>query len=58
MNQLTILLEIIEKVIKINNRFLKRFLEKKGSYNFRRKYNSGGKKYRDPIELDAVYKKP
>jgi hypothetical protein len=57
-NQLIILVEIIEKTIKINNRFLERSLEKKGSYNFGKRYNNSGKKYKDPIELDAVYKKP
>jgi hypothetical protein len=58
MDRLTTLLEIIEEAIKINNCFLKRSLEKKGSYNFGRKHNSSRKKYRDPIELDAIYKKP
>jgi hypothetical protein len=58
MDRLTTLVEIIEETIKINNRFLERFLEKKGSYNFGRRYNNSGKKYKDPIELDAVYKKP
>jgi hypothetical protein len=58
MDQLTTLSEIIEETIKINNRFLERSLEKKGSYNFRRKHNSSRKKYKDPIELDAIYKKP
>jgi hypothetical protein len=33
-------------------------LEKKGSYNFERKYNSNRKKYEDPIELDITYRKP
>jgi hypothetical protein len=37
------LLEIIKETIKINNRFLERFLEKKSSYNFRRKYNTNKK---------------
>jgi hypothetical protein len=58
MDQPITLVEIIKKTIKINNRFLKQSLEKKGSYNFGKNYNSSGKKYRDPIELDAVYKKP
>jgi hypothetical protein len=58
MDRPTTLLEIIEEAIKINNCFLKRSLEKKGSYNFGRRYGSGGKKYRDPIELDAIYRKP
>jgi predicted RNA binding protein YcfA (HicA-like mRNA interferase family) len=58
MDQLTTLLEMIKETIKINNRFLERFLEKKGFYNFRRKYSGSGKKYKDPIELDAIYKKP
>jgi hypothetical protein len=58
MDQLIILLEIIKKTIKINNCFLERSLEKKGSYNFGKKYNSGRKKYKNLIELDAVYKKP
>jgi hypothetical protein len=58
MDRLIILLKIIEKTIKINNRFLERSLEKKGSYNFGRRYNNNRKKYRDLIELDAVYKKP
>jgi hypothetical protein len=57
MDRPTTLVEIIEETIKINNRFLERFLEKKGSYNFGRKHNTSRKKYRDPIELDAVYKK-
>jgi hypothetical protein len=58
MDQLIILAEIIKETIKINNRFLERFLEKKSSYNFGRKHNNNRKKYRNPIELDAVYKKP
>jgi hypothetical protein len=58
MDQLITLLEIIKKTIKINNCFLERFLEKKNSYNFRKKHNNSGKKYRDPIELDAIYRKP
>jgi hypothetical protein len=58
MDRLIILAEIIEETIKINNCFLERSLEKKGSYNFGRRYSGSGKKYRDPIELDAVYKKP
>jgi hypothetical protein len=58
MDRLIILIEIIEETIKINNRFLERSLEKKGSYNFGRKYNNNRKKYKDPIELDAAYKKP
>jgi hypothetical protein len=49
---------MIEETIEINNRFLERSLEKKGSYNFGRKYNNNRKKYKDPIELDAAYKKP
>jgi hypothetical protein len=57
MDQLIILLEIIEKTIKINNCFLERSLEKKGSYNFGRKYNSSRKKYKNPIKLDTIYKK-
>jgi hypothetical protein len=57
MDRLTILAEIIEETIKINNRF-ERFLEKKDSYNFRRKHNNSGKKYKDSIELDTVYRKP
>jgi hypothetical protein len=57
MDQLIILVEIIEKTIKINNRFLERSLEKKGSYNFGRRYSGNGKKYKDPIELDAIYRK-
>jgi hypothetical protein len=56
MDQPIILSEIIKKTIKINNRFLERSLEKKGSYNFRKKHNGGGRKYRDLIELDAMYK--
>jgi hypothetical protein len=56
MDRLTILSEIIEEAIKIDNRFRERSLEKKSSYNFGRKYNGSGKKYRDPMELDAVYK--
>jgi hypothetical protein len=55
MDRLTTLSEIIEKTIKINNRFYKRFLEKKDSYNFGKKQNNR-KKYRDLIELDAVYR--
>jgi hypothetical protein len=58
MDQLIILSEIIKKTIKINNCFLERFLEKKSSYNFRKRYNSNRKKYRDLIKLDTVYKKP
>jgi hypothetical protein len=58
MDQLIILSEIIKETIKINNCFLERSLEKKGSYNFGRKHNNSKKKYKDPIELDAVYKKP
>jgi hypothetical protein len=58
MDQLTTLLEIIKETIKINNRFLERFLEKKDSYNFGKKHDSNRKKYKDPIELDAIYKKP
>jgi hypothetical protein len=58
MDRLIILIEIIEETIKINNRFLERFLEKKGSYNFGRKHNNSRKKYKDLIKLDAIYKKP
>jgi hypothetical protein len=58
MDRLTILSEIIEETVKINNRFLERSLEKKGSYNFGRKHSSSGKKYRDLIELDTIYRKP
>jgi hypothetical protein len=58
MDRLTTLLEIIEEIIKINNCFYERSLEKKGSYNFGRKHNNNRKKYKDPIKLDAVYKKP
>jgi hypothetical protein len=58
MDRPTILVEIIKKTIKIDNRFLERSLEKKGSYNFGRKYSGGRKKYRNLIELDTVYKKP
>jgi hypothetical protein len=58
MDQPIILAEIIEETVKINNRFLERFLEKKNSYNFRKKHNNSGKKYKDPIELDVIYKKP
>jgi hypothetical protein len=58
MDRPTTLVEIIEETIKINNCFLERFLEKKSFYNFRRRYNNSGKKYKDLIELDAVYKKP
>jgi hypothetical protein len=58
MDRLIILSEIIKETVKINNCFLERSLEKKGSYNFGRKYNGGRKKYKDPIELDAVYRKP
>jgi hypothetical protein len=58
MDRLIILIEMIEETIEINNRFLERSLEKKGSYNFGRKYNNNRKKYKDPIELDAAYKKP
>jgi hypothetical protein len=58
MDRPTTLLEIIEKTIKINNYFLERFLEKKNSYNFEKKYNSSGKKYGDLIELDITYRKP
>jgi hypothetical protein len=52
------LAEIIKETIKINNRFLERSLEKKGSYNFRRKHSTSRKKYRDLIELDVIYRKP
>jgi hypothetical protein len=58
MDRPTTLAEIIEEAVKINNRFLERSLEKKGSYNFGRKHSGGGKKYGDPIELDAAYRKP
>jgi hypothetical protein len=58
MDRLITLIEIIKETIKINNCFLERSLEKKGSYNFRRKYSGSRKKYRDPIELDTVYRKP
>jgi hypothetical protein len=58
MDQPIILVEIIKKIIKINNYFLEQSLEKKGSYNFRKKHNSNRKRYRDLIELDTVYKKP
>jgi hypothetical protein len=58
MDQPIILVEIIKKTIKINNYFLERFLEKKGSYNFGKRYSSNKKKYKDPIELDVIYKKP
>jgi hypothetical protein len=58
MDRLITLSEIIKETIKINNRFLEWFLEKKDSYNFGRKYNSNRKKYKDLIELDIIYKKP
>jgi hypothetical protein len=58
MDRLTTLLEIIKETIKINNYFLERSLEKKGSYNFGKKYNNSRKKYEDPMELDAIYRKP
>jgi hypothetical protein len=58
MDQPITLVEIIEETIKINNRFLERSLEKKGFYNFGKKHNNSRKKYRDPIELDTIYKKP
>jgi hypothetical protein len=58
MDRLIILVEIIKKTIKINNCFLERSLEKKGFYNFGKRYNNSGKKYRDLIELDAIYRKP
>jgi hypothetical protein len=58
MDQPTTLLEIIEETIKINNCFFERSLEKKGSYNFGRKHSSSRKKYRNPMELDAIYRKP
>jgi hypothetical protein len=51
-----ILLEIIKETIKINNYFLERSLEKKSSYNFRRKHNSSRRKYKNPIELDTMHK--
>jgi hypothetical protein len=57
MDRLIILLEIIKKTIKINNRFYERSLEKKNSYSFGKKQDSG-RKYKDPIELDAAYRKP
>jgi hypothetical protein len=58
MDQLIILSEIIKKTIKINNYFLERFLEKKDSYNFGKRYNNNRKKYRDLIKLDIIYRKP
>jgi hypothetical protein len=58
MDRPTTLSEMIEEAVKINNRFLERFLEKKGSYNFGRRHGGSGKKYRDPMELDAIYRKP
>jgi hypothetical protein len=58
MDQLTTLLEIIKETIKINNYFYKRFLEKKGFYNFGKKHNNNRKKYKDLIKLDIVYRKP
>jgi hypothetical protein len=58
MDRPTTLVEIIKEAIKIDNRFLERSLEKKGSYNFGKRYSTSGKKYRDPIELDAAYRKP
>jgi hypothetical protein len=58
MDQPTTLLEIIKETIKINNCFRERSLEKKGSYNFGKRYNSDREKHRDPIKLDAAYKKP
>jgi hypothetical protein len=58
MDRPTTLSEIIEEAIKINNRFLERSLEKKGSYNFRQRYNNSGKKYKNLIKLDTIYKKP
>jgi hypothetical protein len=57
MDQPTILAEIIKETIKINNRFLERFLEKKDSYNFGKKHNASRKKYKDPIELNTIYRK-
>jgi hypothetical protein len=35
--------DIIKNTVKINNRFYKRSLEKKGSYNFRKKQGNGKK---------------
>jgi hypothetical protein len=58
MDRLIILVEIIKKAIKINNYFLEWSLEKKSSYNFGKRYSTGGKKYGDLIELDAAYRKP
>jgi hypothetical protein len=58
MDQPIILAEIIKETIKINNCFLERSLEKKGSYNFGKRYNNSKKKYKDLIELDTIYKKP
>jgi hypothetical protein len=58
MDRLTTLSEIIKETIKINNRFLERSLEKKNSFNFGKRYNNSKKKYKDPIELDAIYRKP
>jgi hypothetical protein len=57
MDRPTTLLEIIEETVKIDNRFRERFLEKKSFYSFRKK-QSNRRKYRDPIELDAAYRKP
>jgi hypothetical protein len=51
------LADMIENAVRINNYFYKRSLEKKGSYNFRKKQKSK-KKWGDSIELDAAYKKP
>jgi hypothetical protein len=58
MDQLTTLSEIIKETIKINNCFLERSLEKKGSYNFGRRYNNSRKKYKNLIKLDTIYRKP
>jgi hypothetical protein len=49
--------DIIKNIIRINNRFYKRFLEKKGSYNFGKKQGNGKKKEKNLIELDAIYRK-
>jgi hypothetical protein len=36
--------DMIESAVRIDNRFYKRFLERKGSYNFRKNQGNGKKK--------------
>jgi hypothetical protein len=47
---------MIKNIVRINNRFHERSLEKKGSYNFGKRQGNRKKKWGDPIELDAIYR--